>query len=74
MKKIYRKVFSLLFIGIFIISSVCTTGIKVWAQNNKNFTYPFGYSDSDKFVADMLRMVATNDQKQKMSIKNILIK
>lgn len=70
MKKIYRKVFSLLFIGIFIISSVCTTGIKVWAQNNKNFTYPFGYSDSDKFAADMLRMVATNDQKQKMSIEN----
>lgn len=74
MKKIYIKAFSLLFAAMFIISSACATGIKVLAQNNKNISYPFGYSDADKFVADMLRMVATNDQKQKMSVENYAYK
>lgn len=74
MKKIYIKAFSLLFSAMFIISSACATGIKVLAQNNKNISYPFGYSDADKFAADMLRMVVTNNQKQKMSVENYAYK
>lgn len=74
MKKIYIKAFSLLFSAMFIISSACATGIKVLAQNNKNISYPFGYSDADKFAADMLRMVVTNNQKQKCPLKIMLIR
>lgn len=74
MKKLYMKVFSVLFVGVFIISSVCSTAIKVMAQNNKNVSYPFGYSDSDKFVADMLRATARNEKKEQLSVENYAYK
>ena len=62
MKKIYIKAFSLLFSAMFIISSACATGIKVLAQNNKNISYPFGYSDADKFAADANHKTVSVDE------------
>lgn len=70
MKKIYIKIFSILFVVIFTVGSVFSTGIKALAENNKAISPPFGYSDSDVFVADMLREMAINDKKEKMSVFN----